>query len=262
MVSRKIKYFVFFILVLLLIVFYRLGWLFFIGQIMLPFQKLFFQSESKSWQQKIVREEEKLKNEIERLTLENIKLKLLEKENEELKKELGYQKNSSYRRKVCRLIGRQTEAGVTWFILDQGEEEGIKIGQAVVSGDVVVGKIAKVTKYFSYLLPLTDERTTFSALTISSEGKIKEENKVSGLVRGKWGLSLEMDWIPLAKKINVGDYVITAGLEENIPQGLLIGRIGSIENKVGAIFQKAVVLPEKKIEDLNIVSVIVMNSRQ
>lgn len=258
MVFKKIKYFIFFILIVLFIIFYRLGWLFSIGQIIIPFQKVFFQSENKYLQKNLVwQEQEKLKNETERLILENIKLKLLEKENEELRKELGYKKNNSYQRVVASLVGRRTEAGITWFILDQGEEKGIKIGQVVVNDNIVVGKVAKTAKYFSYVLPLSDERVVLTALTISREGKIEENNKASGLVRGKWGLVLEMDWIPLTKKINISDYVITAGLEENIPKGLLIGQIESVENKAGAVFQKAIILPEKKIEDLDIISVII-----
>lgn len=258
MISKKIKYFVFFLFIFLIVLFYKLGYLFFIGQIIIPFQKIFFQPEIKYWQKNLGNlEQEKLKEEVTRLTIENIRLKLLEKENEELKKELNYKKNFSSQRVTASIIGRQSEGGINWFILDQGEEKGIKKGQVVVSGNIVVGKIVKTNRYFSYVLPLTDERATLTALIISQKEKIEEKNKANGLVKGKWGLVLEMDWIPLSKEINIGDYVITAGLEENIEKGLLIGRIERIENRAGAIFQKAIILPEKKLEDLDIVSVII-----
>jgi len=245
------RYFLVTIIIILVVILHQLGWLFFIGKVTLPFQRVFFRSE------KIHFENNKFQQEIEKLTLENIKLKLLEEENERLKNELGFVKKDSYQRVVANIVGKRTESGLTWFILDQGEKKGIKAGQAVVIGDVIIGKVMKTTKYFSYFLPLFDERIALAALTISRNEKIKEKNKASGIVRGKWGIILEMDWIPLTKKINSGDYVITSGLEEEIPKGLLIGKVEVIESKPGALFQKAIIEPEKKIEELEIVSVII-----
>lgn len=246
------------VIIILVVVLHQLGWLFLLSKITLPLQKIFFQPEKDIFLKKSgnFQEAERLKEEIEKLTLENIRLKLLEKENEELKNELGFRKKDPYQRVTAELVGRKTEAGITWFILDQGEERGIKPGQAVVSGEVIIGKIFTTNKYFSYFLPLLDDRVAIGALTISHQEKINEKNKADGFVRGKWGLTLEMDWIPLSKKMNVGDYVITSGLEENIPRGLLIGKIEEIETKPGALFQKALIRPEKRVEELEVVSVI------
>jgi rod shape-determining protein MreC len=52
-----------------------------------------------------------------------------------------------------------------------------------------------------------------------------------------------MEYVPLDKKISIGDSVVTSGLEENIRWGILIGQIVEINKKDNSIFQELTIKP-------------------
>jgi rod shape-determining protein MreC len=65
-----------------------------------------------------------------------------------------------------------------------------------------------------------------------------------------------MNYIPQNEIIKVGDMVITSGLEENVPSGLLIGVIEAVEKEAYQPFQKAVITPSVDLTKIKQVLVI------
>lgn len=259
------KYFLIIVMIIILVtVFHTLRWPFFIGKIFYPFQILISYFDKKIdesfnlifTKKNLLRENEKLKKEITSLIVENIRLKIIEEENEKLKKELDFVKKENYKSVLANIIGKKEEGGIEWFILDQGENSGIRDGWVVVKEGVVVGKIIKTTKNFSYLLPLFDERVKLAVMIISQKNRTNE-NKVEGIVRGKHGLSIELDLVPLDKKIEEGDFVLTSGLEYNVPKGLFVGILKEVEDRQTDIFHKAQIETPLRLGNLEIVNIII-----
>ena len=52
---------------------------------------------------------------------------------------------------------------------------------------------------------------------------------------------------------------ILPGLEKYIPQGLIIGKIASVEELPNDLFKKAYVIPNVSYDQLDIISVIIPN---
>ena len=68
-----------------------------------------------------------------------------------------------------------------------------------------------------------------------------------------------MDFIPRNEVVLVGDMVVTSGLEETIPRGLLIGEVAVAQNEAYQPFQQAVLTPSTDLTKLFIVSVLKSN---
>ena len=196
-------------------------------------------------------EENELKQQIKKLEFENTKSKLLEQENEILRKYLDFKKKKEFELVLVNVLNKKEELGFEIFLLDQGEKQGIKEGMAVVDKNgFLIGKIIRVEKDFSSFLPLSDSRFKISAAIIG------EEDLISGIIRGFKEQSLLMDYLPAQARFKIGDKVISLGIEENTVTGLPIGEVVSFEDNPQELFKKATVKPFSKKENPVIVGII------
>ncbi len=199
--------------------------------------------------QKLLKENEELKNKVNQLTLEQVELKTLKSENDVLKKSLNYFKTTNYQYLSAQIIGRSS-FNPQLLILDQGRLAGVKENLAgIYSQGVMVGKIQKVEDQISYLLLLTDNQSQIAAKTIN-------EKQTIGLVKGELGINAKLIMIPQEEEINNGDLIVTSGLEENIPSGFLIGEVSEIKNQPSALFKEAILNPFFDLRQLNFISII------
>ena len=86
---------------------------------------------------------------------------------------------------------------------------------------------------------------------------IQNESQSKGIVMGEHGLSLKMELIPKNELIKENDIVVTSGLEQNIPQGLVIGKISRFLNEPNDFFQTAWLQSPIKVDNLIFVSVLI-----
>jgi len=100
------------------------------------------------------------------------------------------------------------------------------------------------------MLVISDSRSAVGA-------QVQNENNSPGVVIGKLGLALEMQLIPQSEEITKGQIVVTSGLEENIPSGLVIGQINEIDKKTEELFQTATIESPISLERLDVLSIII-----
>ena len=91
-------------------------------------------------------ENSQLKEEIKKLQSDKIALLEKEKENEILKKQLGFTKENNKQEFIpSQIIGRSPTSFTQYLILNKGSRDGINKGQVIISEGFLVGKI-KETK--------------------------------------------------------------------------------------------------------------------
>mgnify|MGYP001617768811 FL=1 len=160
----------------------------------------------------------------ERLKEAEAKYKLLLQENEELKKQLNYQKKIKNLGVVAEVIGKEILSTDQNIIINHGTKDKIKIGYPVIAGEgILVGKIVKVEENISIVKLINDNQSRIGATILNRDHSV-------GVVEGGYGISLRMTFIPRDEIVVVGDQIITSGLEANIPRGLLIGSGAVVEN--------------------------------
>ncbi len=121
------------------------------------------------------------------------------------------------------------------YIIDKGLADGVKVGDAVVVGDNLIGIVYKTTKYLSSVSLVTNSSASFTAKTM--------ETNALGVVKGQGGGGLILDNVVLSDNLKVGDLIVTKGdasvLGEGVMPGLILGEIVAISKNPSDLFQRA-----------------------
>jgi rod shape-determining protein MreC len=173
-------------------------------------------------------------------------------ENGELKSQLNFfRQHEQYRWVTCNIIGKGIEERADGMIIDCGSENGLKEGQAAVAGEgVLVGKIVQVKDTTSIVRLLNDSKSRVAASVLNGDRSI-------GVVQGGFGLSVQLTHVPQSEELSVEDLIITSGLEEFVPRGLVVGTVETVIKESHQPFQRGVVRPPVESQKLLILSVIV-----
>jgi rod shape-determining protein MreC len=187
----------------------------------------------------------------EAAAVDRAELERLRDENEELRAELAFETRTRMKGITASITGRTLGPDASAFLIDRGSDNGIRVGDPAVSGDgILVGKILDVGPTSATVRVLSD-RESVTAVSFLNEAR------TIGIARGMSGTLLELDYIPQDERVSVNDVVVTSGLEENVPSGLLVGIVNSVRGDPSAAFQGAVLEPLCDVRRIQTVSVIV-----
>jgi rod shape-determining protein MreC len=249
--------------ILIAVFFHYLGWLRPVEDLAVgflgPVQHVFYGASQSSnsfynaWLKKrdLLKENEQIKTELVRMTVDSSKLKSLEEENSLLKQELNFVEQKKYKFVAARIISGVADPLSQSVIINRGKRDGIEKNLAVVSNDgIMVGKIIDVYDDFSKALLLSDNKSRVAAT-------VQNLDHTVGLVEGQYGLSFSMTNIPQNQEIKEGDLVVTSGLEGKIPKDLLIAKVDRIKSVESEIFKTAILTPIISLNSLSDVIVII-----
>lgn len=160
-------------------------------------------------------------------------LKEVQHENEILKKEMGFLNTKGDLKLIpANIVGRSISGYLKTIIIDRGEKDGLKQGQAIVSQGFLVGTVKTVFPDTAEVILITDNNSLVPVILQDSRG--------TGLLRG--GLSgLTIENVPLNIPINKGEQIITSGLGGDVPPGIMVGTAEEVVSREGEIFQKVTV---------------------
>lgn len=121
------------------------------------------------------------------------------------------------------------------LVLDKGTKDNVKVGQAVVFKDNLIGKTERVSTNLSIVTLITNKNSAFAAKTSKTEAL--------GIMRGQGGGEMVLENVLLSDGLQVSDAVLTKGdLNAQMlgyPPNLIVGKIVSLEKKPSALFQSA-----------------------
>lgn len=211
----------------------------------------FFASDNTKSAVELSEDNQILQNKLSDALIENARLHSLMSKSEALQQEVDYLKQNNFEFKAAQVIGKSPHPGTQIYILDRGNNDGISVGMPVVYKDgILVGKIMDVDENSSRMILVTDSNSSIGAY-------IQNATNSPGIVVGKLGLSLEMQLIPQSEQVVQDQIVVTSGIEENIPEGLVIGQVSSVSNKTEELFQTASIQTPITLDRLQIVSIII-----
>ncbi len=195
-----------------------------------------------------------LESQTNQLTVENAKFKILEQENQILRQHLKFLTKDEQSYVLSNIISRGSidslMAQGNTVIIDKGAKDGLLPGLAIVSSQgIIVGKIIAVKNNLAEAYLITNQACKLAAT-------MQNQDKTSGIVQGELGLTVRMEFIPQTEEIKIGDTVITSGLEQNIPRGLIIGKVTQIIKESNELWQSAIIEPLVDLDELIIVSVL------
>ena len=193
------------------------------------------------------RQNQDLSRQVDDLKRQLADVREVEKENELLRSQLDLGTSRQYDTVPARVLGSSTDVVRTTFQIDKGSTSNITEGMAVIAGSGLVGVVDSVDKYTATVVTVNDPVFKISAITQSV--------RATGIVRGQLGTGLKMEKISQNEPIQTGETVVTSGSGQ-VPKGIIIGTIESIERADNAIFQGANLKPAVNVSRLEVVFVI------
>tara|TARA_B100001248_G_C27399150_1_gene468467 strand:- start:3640 stop:4479 length:840 start_codon:yes stop_codon:yes gene_type:complete len=172
----------------------------------------------------------------------------IKQENLRLREILNFQQQQDYNVNPAQVIGVDIFAERSTLRINKGEKHGVKKGDAVITQDAVVGYILEAHNLSSVVLVLTDRYSVIDAVLQTSRAR--------GIVEGIGVDSCRLKYLQRSDEVNVGDLVVTSGLDNIFPKGIPIARVKSVSRKKSEITPNVELSPVVDITRLDEVLVI------
>ncbi len=153
-------------------------------------------------------------------------------EVERLRRLLSMTPPVDWTRQGTRIISHRLgpNAALETFLIDKGSAYGVTVNTPVVSPDGVVGRVFRISPSAATILLITDPNSRIPV--------ISQKNRTQGIVRGEGsGRELSLQYVPQGAAIEVGEILVTSGLEEIFPKGLPVARVTSVGRSGSSLFQ-------------------------
>lgn len=190
-----------------------------------------------------------LRTENEKLRAENAKLRewqatahRLETENASLREFLRVPTETQARYITARVIADPGGAFVRAAIVNAGRRHGVVKGQAVMTGEGLVGRVYEVGLHSARVLLITDINSRLPVLIESSRAR--------AILAGDNGDRPKLAFLAASADVSVGDRIVTSGQGGMFPPGLPVGTVVAVD---GGIVRVAPLVDFDRIEMVRII---------
>lgn len=177
----------------------------------------------------------------------------LQKENDRLNALLEFKAKTKMELISARVMSRDLVSDHNTIHINKGTRDGLKAGQAVITVGGVVGHIFKPETFTSQVMLITDRYSVVDGIISRSRSR--------GIVEGKNTASCALRYVEKSEDVQVGDLVVTSGLDNIFPKGFPVAIVESVENKAYAVSLKVELKPvvdPDKVEEV----FVILNSAQ
>ncbi len=201
-------------------------------------------------------ENEALRDQNLRLSLELLKLREAQLENARLHALLHFKSQQAAEKSyiVAQVIARNPARIANTILIDAGTDEGIQARMPVVTADGLVGRILEVHGYTAIVQLLIDHNCRVSAV-------VQRHSRVSGIVSFEDG-TFYLKNVSLREDIEVGDLIVSSGLGELFPKGLYVGQVVKVgDDEAQGLFREIILAPGVNFHNLEEVFVLKTSSQ-
>src|SRR5947208_10360391 len=188
-----------------------------------------------------------LKQQIEHLRLEQVRLNEDAEQARRLQALLGFKEQFISQTLPAQVIGSSGSEQSRSIHIDKGSHDGIKQDMPVITADGVVGKVLRVFGTTSQVL-LIDDQT-------SGVGAILEKSRLQGVLRGTPAGEIVLEKVAADETIQPGEKVLTSGGDQVFPKGLPVGTVTKVSTGAD-LFLNVRVKPAANLSKLEEVLVI------
>jgi len=180
-------------------------------------------------------ENERLRKRILALEVERQRLLEAEATNRKLRQLLDFRVQLPGKPVTASIIANSASSWFQGCILDKGSANGVHKDMAVVTPLGVVGKVVSVTGRSAKVILLTDANSGIDVMVQRSRSR--------GIVSGSLDSGTVLKYMKRSEDVQVGDRLITSGLDGVFPKGLMAGTVIKVNKQSLGLFQSIEVLP-------------------
>lgn len=154
-----------------------------------------------------------------------LRFEQLEHENAELRELAGLAQARSLRGVGAEVLYDAPDPFSRKVILDKGDRQGVRSGQAVVDARGLIGQVSRVYPVQSEVTLLTDREQVVPVVV--------ERTGMRGIIAGSGDGRLEMRFVQVGVDIEVGDRLVTSGLDGLFVAGLPVAVVSEVNSQSG-----------------------------
>ena len=170
--------------------------------------------------QQAQQENRTLKLELDRLQSMSVRNDELSIENQRLRLLLNMKSPPDHRVLVARVVGNTSSAFVHSLLLNVGRDEGVTTDTSVMATGGLMGRVIRVARNTALVLTLLDLNSHIPVLV--------QRSRVPAILSGRNQPTLEMAFVPKGADVRVGDLLVTSGVGDVFPKGILVGQVQTI----------------------------------
>jgi rod shape-determining protein MreC len=126
---------------------------------------------------------------------------------------------------AARVIAKLEGGGAHTLLLDRGSHDGLRTNQPVITPRGVVGRVIEAAPGVAKVQTILDPNSGVAALV--------QRTRVQGIVVGEGRGGCRMEYLSELSQVEVGDVVVTSGLDQIYPKGYIIGTVSEIAEGEG-----------------------------
>ena len=202
----------------------------------------------------LLEENEKLKQQVDELTIENTKLQQDRFELTNLRElyalDMQY---DEYEKTGAHIIARDAGNWFHSFVIDKGVKDGIAVDMNVMAGSGLVGRVVDVGPNWAKVKAIIADDSNVSAMVLSSADNMI----VSGNLKLYASGVIEFGQLVDSEDVVVeGDVIVTSNISDKYLPGILIGYVSTIEQDANNLTKSGYITPAVDFEHLEEVLVI------
>jgi rod shape-determining protein MreC len=178
---------------------------------------------------------ERLRNRILELEMERNRFLEAEATNQQLRQILDFRSQLPTESITASIIANSAS---NWFqscSIDKGSADGVRKGMSVVTPLGVVGRVIDVAARSAKVLLLTDPNSGIDVMV--------QRTRARGIVSGSLENGTVLKYVKRTEDIQVGDRLITSGLDGVFLKGVMVGTISKVRKESLGLFQVIEVMP-------------------
>ena len=166
-------------------------------------------------------ENNRLNRENEQLKVETVQAAAIQRENDQLRALIGWQRQAPWRLKLARVVTRDPANWWHTVQIDMGSRDGLTNNLPVITPDGLVGRISSVGLYTAQVVLVGDPNCRVSAL-------VQDTTHDMGVLTRSGSLDtslVKMSYLSSSANLKAGQDVVTSGMGGVFPPGIPIGKI-------------------------------------
>jgi rod shape-determining protein MreC len=191
---------------------------------------------------------EQLKKQVAQLRSENSRLQEQIQTEMRLRKVLQIKTQLAGPVKVAEVVGRGPSPFLQSLFIDKGRKDGLIRGMPVLQTDGLVGRLEKTSSHHAQVLLLNDPGFAVDCLS--------QRSRVRGVWTGHPDGFCQIKYVSRNDDIQTGDTIITSGLDELFPKGIILGRVKRVVSQVKGNFLFVEVSPQVNLGQIEEVLII------
>lgn len=231
--------------------------------IFVPMQKginsvgTFFSNKSDRFQtlEEVMDENEKLQEQVEKLTTELNTTKLEQYELEDLRNLYQLdQQYSNYTKTGAHVIGKGGSNWFNIFLIDKGSKDGIEKDMNVIAGSGLVGIVIDVGPHYAKVRSIIDDNSKVSGMVLSTSDSCIVKGDLKSMNEDRVIQFSELK--DMENQIKEGDQIVTSNVSDKYLPGISIGYISEAKMDSNNITKSGTITPSADFEHLREVLVI------